>query len=221
MSLWVIVLWVILLLLLSQQVGLLERLPAWLAGIGLVGLGFTGWTFDPLRRAEYMRSYLNSRWEGPHRAVVRAQLLDLLLRLAEATYERLLLIAHSHGAVIAVDLLGSDPPPECPPLHLVTMGSSIIGVRLWEEWIDRALGRAFKHPRVAAWTDLYAPTDLLCGPVPGHAERFGAEASVKLEFVAPWTERVFLQTHDRYLDDAETAGHIAKAAEALAVKTRA
>lgn len=218
--------WAVLILLLIQEAGLLQLLGlklfgdsrVWAAGIGLLAAGFWSWTPDLLRRFEYMRNYLSSPPESPYRAVVRAQLLDLLLRLSEATYERVLLVAHSYGAVIAVDLLGSVPPPECPPLHLVTMASPFVGLRLWAEWIDDAVKEAFN--KVPAWTDLYAPTDMLCGPVPGHVEQFGPEASFKLEFGEPW-QRASLQTHDCYLDDEETARHIAEAAKALVAKTKA
>jgi len=225
-----VIVWsVFLFLLFCKQVGVLEGFPlkllpgdnrVWLAVTGLAGLGFWRWTSDVLRRGEYMRRYLSSCPEGPYRSIVRAQLLDLLLRL-KPTYERLLLVAHSHGTVIALDLLGIVPPSECPRLHVVTIGSPIISAWFWGEWIDDALKLALTHSRVAAWTDLHSRTDMLCGPVP-HPDRFHLRASVKpsveVKFMPkpPWILRMSGQTHDRYLDDEETAKQILKAAEALA-----
>jgi hypothetical protein len=210
LSALVMLTWIVALVVLtSMELGFLkstfEGSGTALVMILLVGLGLKSWIGRQIQLSTYFRDYLSSPSEGVSRAIPRARVFDMLQCLYEHGYEHLVLAAHSHGATIAVDLLGADPPPDSPLLHLVTMGSAITEHIIWSDWLDAARKRAFKHPAVTGWTDVHAPTDRLAGPIPQHVGEFGTSASVRIKFCASRYKRALMATHDLYLTDPQVA----------------
>lgn len=88
-----------------------------------------------------------------HRAVRAEVLRDVLAQLP--THGSVVLVAHSLGSVIAVDLL-TRLPPDLRISALLTLGSPLAS-ETWKH--TRALATDFPYDRVGAWVNVYDPRD--------------------------------------------------------------
>jgi hypothetical protein len=93
----------------------------------------------------------------------RGRLSQLLVHLfAQPGIGKVIIVAHSQGSVIAVDVLATLPPSPMP-VHLVTIGSPL------ESLYMGLLGWTIPDPRagglVKTWYNLYRPGDYIGGPI--------------------------------------------------------
>jgi hypothetical protein len=107
------------------------------------------------------------------RQVLRQRLIDQLLAL-QAQAERLVIVAHSMGTMIAYDVLRRCP--DCPPVHtLITIGSPLGVTEVQEKLVaDGAKGVDFPAARLQHWINIYDPLDPVCGADPRLANDFAA-----------------------------------------------
>lgn len=96
--------------------------------------------------------------------------------VACGAYDSVTVVAHSFGAVLAVDLLADRGPEGSVTLRLVTMGSPLELLGFRSAWVRAETDRCLQNPAIAAWVDFYAGDDWMCSRVPGHGAREGQES---------------------------------------------
>lgn len=114
------------------------------------------------------------------RQVLRQRLIDQLKAL-QGQAERLVIVAHSMGTMLAYDVLRRCP--DCPPVHaLITLGSPLGVTEVQEKLVaDGANGVDFPAARLARWVNIYDPLDPVCGADPRFANDFAAVDGKRVE----------------------------------------
>ena len=132
---------------------------------------------------------------------MRERILATLERVLDAGYDEVVVVSHSFGTVIAVDALREWPDgTELARLRLVTLGSPLAVLRCRSEWVRRELDGLLESGRLPRWTDYFATTDWMCKEVPGHRAAYDGQTH-RLDFEAPWAQRLTGQTHMLYYRD--------------------
>jgi hypothetical protein len=107
------------------------------------------------------------------RQELRSRLLEDLVA-AQALGEKLVIVSHSMGTMVAYDVLRNCP--ECPPVDtLFTLGSPL-GVREVEDELVAADADHVDFPaaRLNRWINIYDPLDPICGADPRLADDYRA-----------------------------------------------
>lgn len=114
------------------------------------------------------------------RQVLRQRLIDQLKAL-QAQADRLVIVAHSMGTMIAYDVLRRCP--DCPPVHtLITLGSPLGVTEVQEKLVaDGASGVDFPAARLQRWINIYDPLDPVCGADPKFANDYAAVDGKKVQ----------------------------------------
>jgi hypothetical protein len=134
---------------------------------------------------------------------MRNRVRTTLENVLEAGYDEVVLVAHSFGSVIAIDLLADWPHrDDFARLRLVTLGSPIAVLGYRSRWLDAERRQLLQRPELDTWLDFHAPTDWLCTSVPGHADRYRA-MSRELDLEAPLRQMLTGQTHMLYYRSSE------------------
>jgi hypothetical protein len=98
------------------------------------------------------------------RAVLRQRLIDKLKLLQEKA-ERLIIVSHSMGTMIAYDVLRRCP--ECPSIHtLITLGSPLGVTEVQEKLVADGFSRVDFPDKLTRWINIYDPLDPVCGADP-------------------------------------------------------
>lgn len=151
--------------------------------------------------ARFVKNYFENRPDVTGvglRDRVRRRVCATLEDVLAQPYDEVVIVAHSFGSVLAVDVLADWPhQKDFGRLRLVTLGSPIAVLCYRSKWLDAERRELLANPDLAHWLDFYARTDWLCTAVPGHRERYGAE-SRELAFEAPLRQRLSGQTHLLY-----------------------
>src|SRR5215207_10717871 len=104
---------------------------------------------------------------------LRKRLLEALAK-AEVEGERIIIVSHSMGTMVAYDVLRNCP--ECPQVDtLFTLGSPL-GIREVQDELI-AVGRTgvdFPSATLRRWVNVYDPLDVVCGADPILANDFEA-----------------------------------------------
>lgn len=116
------------------------------------------------------------------RQELRRRCLDELAK-ARAEGEKLVIVSHSMGTMIAYDVVRNCP--ECPPIDtLITLGSPL-GIREVEDElvaIDAASGDVdFPAAKVNRWINVYDPLDPVAGASPRLSEDYAAVGGKSVE----------------------------------------
>jgi hypothetical protein len=154
-----------------------------------------------VQMARFAKDYLENRPDETEvglRDRMRDRVRATLENVLEAGYDEVVLVAHSFGSVLAIDLLADWPHrDDFARLRLVTLGSPIAVLAHRSRWLDAERTQLLQRPELDVWLDFYAPTDWLCTAVPGHAERYRG-MSRELDFEAPLRQMLTGQTHMLY-----------------------
>jgi hypothetical protein len=156
--------------------------------------------------ARFAKDYLENRPDETEvglRDRTRNRVRTTLENVLEAGYDEVLLVAHSFGSVLAIDLLADWPHrDDFARLRLVTLGSPIAVLGHRSRWLDAERRQLLQRPELDVWLDFHAPTDWLCTAVPGHADRY-RELSREIDFEAPLRQMLTGQTHLLYYRSSE------------------
>jgi pimeloyl-ACP methyl ester carboxylesterase len=154
-----------------------------------------------VQMARFAKDYLENRPDESEvglRDRMRNRVRATLENVLEAGYDEVVLVAHSFGSVLAIDLLADWPHrDDFARLRLVTLGSPIAVLGYRSKWLDAERRQLLQRPELETWLDFYAPTDWLCTAVPGHADRY-QDMSRKVDFEAPLRQMLTGQTHMLY-----------------------
>jgi hypothetical protein len=144
------------------------------------------WLPDPVKQAIIKKAAMeafyflfNKEYARPDGAtfMVREELRSRLLKELDAAQtqgEKLVIVSHSMGTMIAYDVLRNCP--DCPPVDtLFTLGSPL-GVREVEDELIAADADDVDFPaaRLKHWVNVYDPLDPICGADPKLANDYEA-----------------------------------------------
>lgn len=127
--------------------------------------------------------------------------------LAEAVrggegYQRISVVAHSFGVVIATEVLADYRGTDRPPLRFVSLGGPLLLVAARERRVAEARDRLIANAAVAHWVDFHSEQDWLCtrSPVPAGTAKFEDRP---LTSTVAWDERLSGASHHLYFEDPE------------------
>jgi hypothetical protein len=115
---------------------------------------------------------------------VRQELRDRLLKTldaASASGERIVLVSHSMGTMVAYDVLRNCP--DCPPVDtLITLGSPLGIKEVQAELQANGTSRVdFPAASTRRWINIYDPLDPICGADPRFADDFQSVNGKRVE----------------------------------------
>jgi hypothetical protein len=119
--------------------------------------------------------------------------------LAAANYQKLTVVGHSFGCLVALDLLADLPLPPGLKVRLVTVGSSIELLSRKAEWLTKEIEKCAKRPELQAWVDVVSKSDFFASgtPTPGESQKFERKnVPVRGTFI----DAVMSRTHGMYFD---------------------
>lgn len=152
--------------------------------------------------ARFVKDYFENREDDSGvglRDRLRRRISTTLESVLSADYDEVVVVAHSFGTVIATDILADWPhEADLERLSLVSLGSPITVLRYRSAWLESERREVLQARRLAGWIDYFSPSDWLCGAVTGHRECYGERMSRKLQFEAPWPQKLSGQTHMLY-----------------------
>lgn len=142
------------------------------------GLDIATWLPDPVKQAIIKKAAMEAfyflfnkeyvRSDGA-RFMVREELRSRLLKelaAVQSKAEKLVIVSHSMGTMVAYDVLRNCP--ECPPVDtLFTLGSPL-GIREVQEELIAADADDVDFPaaKLGSWINIYDPLDPICGADP-------------------------------------------------------
>jgi hypothetical protein len=115
---------------------------------------------------------------------VRKELRDRLLaelHKASAAADRVIVVSHSMGTIVAYDVLRNCP--DCPPVDtLITLGSPL-GLQEVQDELKAAGAKRVDFPadRLAHWVNVYDPLDPICGADPKLGNDYAPVGSKQVE----------------------------------------
>lgn len=109
----------------------------------------------------------SSRGRPPRRAVLRSRLKQAVDNvMAESTYDRITVVAHSIGCLIATDFLADYHPQSDRTVRLVTWGSALASSTSVSTWVTSEIKKCLDNPLIEDWADFYSHQDWFCSRVP-------------------------------------------------------
>jgi hypothetical protein len=99
----------------------------------------------------------------------------------EPAYDEVIVIAHSFGSILLIDLLADWPhTDDFQRLKVITLGSpqSVLAVR--SDWLRAETEKVLAAKPVRSWVDVSSANDYLSAPIDGHAAAYGEEARLTI-----------------------------------------
>ena len=184
----------------------------------IAGLLPAAWREAVIKKAAMEAYYFlfNKEYTRPDgkRFAVRKELRDRLLanlNSAANKAEKIVVISHSMGTMVAYDVLRNCPG--CPPVDtLITLGSPL-GVKEVQTELKAAGARSVDFPAATTrrWINIYDPLDPICGADPRFSNDFASVDGKQVEDVreSNWSKWRHTITHylagtllRRYLNEA-------------------
>lgn len=104
---------------------------------------------------------------GSLRDRVRARLASVLDdALNESKYDKITVLSHSLGTVLAVDLLADYRHSSSKKINFITLGSPLKSLASVSNWIFEEIAKCLNNEFVENWHDFYSGQDWLCTKVP-------------------------------------------------------
>ena len=148
--------------------------------------------------------------EGPPvRVQIRARVKEQIAAALKAgAYQRLTIVGHSFGAIVALDVLAD--LPVSTPVRFVTIGSPIELVKRRAPWIGDEVTKCLARPDVITWIDICSEGDWFAS---GSDLPEGTKTrSMRVPIEGTFVDLVYGRTHSRYFDRDEVVGTLVEAA---------
>lgn len=159
-----------------------------------------------VNQIDFTARYLQDEIEGKKGAVrdrIRLRIKGVLDDvLKHGDYDRVTVLAHSHGVAIAIDLLADYYNPSNTPIRLMSLGGLVELYSYKSSWITEESARCLDSPALVQWTDYYSFQDWLCTQTPcppaQHLEKFESQP---IRFRVPIFKQIIGETHVAYFFD--------------------
>jgi hypothetical protein len=183
---------------LGKQMG---GLPVWLILSGLL-------SFIPINIyadvADFTTRYLDDSSEGKViRAKIRKRVSDTLNNvLNDNSYNKITVVAHSFGVVVATDILADYH--QSKPIQYITLGSALKFLVHKSRWIEKEIHKCLNNETIKSWIDFYSDQDWLCTKVPipkGSSSEKIKHKKNKLKFSL--LKQLNGKSHDHYFTDED------------------
>ncbi|MFN5967747.1 MAG: hypothetical protein ACK46E_22035, partial [Pseudanabaena sp.] len=86
--------------------------------------------------------------------------------LNETKYDKITVLAHSLGTVLAVDFLADYKHPSAKKISFITLGSPLKTLASVSSWISEEIRKCVNNKSVEEWSDFYSNQDWLCTEAP-------------------------------------------------------
>ena len=122
--------------------------------------------------------------------------------LNENRYDKITILAHGLGSVLAVDFLADYKHPRAKKIGLITLGSPLKSLASISNWISKEVPRCLHSEFVESWHDFYSNRDWLCTKVPLSSvigsSKFQATA---ISLNVSWVKQLSGESHAAYFFD--------------------
>ncbi|WP_204139967.1 hypothetical protein [Halomicronema sp. CCY15110] len=152
----------------------------------------------------------SSRGRPPRRAVLRTRLKQAVDNvLAEPSYDRITIVAHSIGCLIATDFLADYQPRSDRAICLVTWGSALASSTSVSTWVSSEIKKCLDNPLIEQWDDFYSHQDWFCSQVPlpngtVAPKLISREASFRVSLL----KQLSGESHGEYFYDPKVLRHL-------------
>ncbi|MGV0106768.1 hypothetical protein NSTCB13_05600 [Nostoc sp. DSM 114160] len=140
---------------------------------------------------------------GGLRDKLRHRLISVLNDiLTESKYEKITVLSHSLGTVLATDLLADYKHSSLKKINFITLGSPLKTLAYLSNWIPEEVVKCLNSESLEKWYDFYSNQDWLCTKVPispaMENNKFQARCiSLKVSLV----KQITRESHDAYFFD--------------------
>jgi hypothetical protein len=163
------------------------------------------------------RFLTNERTEGDStglRVQVRHRVREqILAAMKTGQYQRLTIVGHSFGTVIAMDVLGDLPLPALD-VRLITIGSPIELLRKRADWLEQEMRKCLARPDLTEWIDIYSEEDWFASgsELPKGSElHAGKSRAIVVHVGGTFVDKIAGRTHRGYFDQDEVVATVLEA----------
>jgi hypothetical protein len=188
----------------SAQWGVkLEAWQPWLVASLLMGVLPVSMVVDI---SDFTRRYLQNELlsEGLGlRDHIRHRVLRVVQNICESgQYERVTIVAHSFGVVVAVDVLAGYESEARVPLRFITLAGPLEMLAQREDWVGLEIKKCAESPHLEQWFDFYSPEDWFGFPTPPAAAQDRLQPR-EVRHGVSFMDRLMGATHRRYFGHQE------------------
>ena len=154
----------------------------WAKSIGSVGTTMGGWSvwlivsgllnLIPVKLgvdiADFTRRYLDEDMEGSAIKAKIRQRVSVILNdvLNEKIYERVTILAHSFGVVVATDMLADYYYPKQIKIRYISLGGPLKVLSYKSGWVEKEIKKCLNNNIIDNWIDFYSDQDWMCTKTP-------------------------------------------------------
>jgi hypothetical protein len=201
---------------LAPLAGLLQWIGAkmgtwkvWAVATVLLGLVPTNQAVDAINLSRlYLLDWRPGMEAVGVRARTRKRIAQVLRSIVESgNYERVTVVAHSFGVVLAVDVLGDFESNHDVELRLLTLGGPLEVLVHREQWVSKEIEKCVNNEHVTTWLDIYSEEDWLGFRTPGpgqHPKLQHHETSHRASLV----DKLLGRTHRWYYGNEEVLAYV-------------
>lgn len=162
---------------------------------------------------DFFITYLkNESSEGspPVRTLLRKRIKQAVDNvISEGSYERVTVLAHSLGGLIASDFMADYHDQQGRQFRFITWGSALESSSSATNWMGSEIKKCLENPHVERWDDFYSNQDWFCSKVPvpsDHPEPklVSKEVSFKVSLLKQWSG----ESHMEYFFDPKVLRHL-------------
>jgi hypothetical protein len=161
---------------------------------------------------DFFVSYLQNeshKGKPPVRALLRSRVKQAVDNVvSEGSYDRVTVLAHSLGGLIATDFLADYRDRQGRQLRYITWGSALESSSSATDWIESEIKKCLDSPHIEKWEDFYSNQDWFCSkvPVPGK-EPTPKLVSKEVSFKVSLAKQITGESHMEYFFDPKVLRH--------------
>jgi Putative serine esterase (DUF676) len=122
--------------------------------------------------------------------------------LNESRYEKIKVLAHSFGTVLATDLLADYQHSSLKKINFITLGSPLKMLASISSWISEEIVKCLNNKFVEKWDDFYSEQDWLCTKVPISSEMENNKfQTTSITLKVSLVKQISGASHDAYFFD--------------------
>jgi hypothetical protein len=146
----------------------------------------------------------------PIRALFRNRLKQVVDNVSsEESYDRVTILGHSMGSLIATDFLADYQDRQGKQLRFITWGSALETTSSVADWMKLELQKCLENPYIYQWEDFYSNQDWFCSKVPVLNEQTASKiVSKKVSFRVSLIKQISGASHMEYFFDSKVLRHL-------------